>query len=128
MEARCVLLMVTFSCGLYLLALSQEHCDPRFEHQNSHCPEGYCCVRDEFLPSWAYCKIVTGINEGCTTRPTETNCPCHADLECKPNIVNADGTASLYGRCVNATHQIPETTTPYSHGHSGHDAGDPILG
>lgn len=95
------------------------NCDPRVQHRFSVCPEGYCCVRDEFWPSWVYCRKMGLVHRDCTTRDTETNCPCGPGLLCKPNIRDShSGVASLYGRCVNDSSQTTTTasttTTPTS--------------
>eukprot|EP00916_Digyalum_oweni_P020485 GHVL01034140.1.p1 GENE.GHVL01034140.1~~GHVL01034140.1.p1 ORF type:complete len:187 (+),score=7.09 GHVL01034140.1:97-657(+) len=81
-------------------------CNPRLDHRLDVCPTGYCCVRDEFLPTIVYCKRSGLVREDCSTRVTETNCPCGDGLRCKPNIVSSSGVISLYGRCVAA-----QTTT-----------------
>lgn len=86
-------------------------CNPRVDHRLDVCPTGYCCVRDEFLPTIVYCKRSGLVREDCSTRVTETNCPCGDGLRCKPNIVSSSGVISLYGRCVAAQTTTTATTT-----------------
>ncbi|ESO93231.1 hypothetical protein LOTGIDRAFT_232682 [Lottia gigantea] len=64
----------------------------------SQCPHGYCCVRDEFLPTYVYCKAIGTAGEHCTTRDTDSECPCDKGLYCKPNIISGSF-QSLYGVC-----------------------------
>lgn len=110
-------LIVVFGVMAVICAVQSQdtiemNCDPRVDNRFQACPEGYCCVRDEFLPTWVYCKKTGEAHEACTTRVTETNCPCMAGLYCHPNIVSQTGTASLYGKCmVQTTTAAPVTTT-----------------
>ncbi|XP_046360876.2 uncharacterized protein LOC124138327 [Haliotis rufescens] len=73
-------------------------CDPTLSKRMDDCPTGYCCVRDEFLPTYVYCKKMGVHNEDCTTRLTESACPCVSGLHCRPNIESATF-HSLYGKC-----------------------------
>ncbi|KAL8624975.1 hypothetical protein ACOMHN_039862 [Nucella lapillus] len=91
--------LLAFCCLAQNPDVIEKQCDPRVSHRFEACPDGYCCVRDEFLPSWVYCKRLGALREGCTTRDSETNCPCSEGLLCQPNIVSSTGTASLYGKC-----------------------------
>ncbi|XP_067675753.1 uncharacterized protein [Haliotis asinina] len=78
-------------------------CDPSISKRMDVCPTGYCCVRDEFLPTYVYCKRTGFENEACTTRVTESACPCASGMYCHPNIESATF-HSLYGKCrLNAT-------------------------
>nr|KAG5708879.1 hypothetical protein BaRGS_009288 [Batillaria attramentaria] len=73
-------------------------------HRYDDCPDGYCCVRDEFLPTFVYCKKIGIKDDNCSTRTSESDCPCMEGLDCKPNIKSATF-VSLYGKCVNATEE-----------------------
>ncbi|XP_071113923.1 uncharacterized protein [Haliotis cracherodii] len=73
-------------------------CDPSISNRMNDCPNGYCCVRDEFLPSYVYCKKMGVLNMDCTMRVTESACPCVSGMYCRPNIESATF-HSLYGKC-----------------------------
>ncbi|XP_025099570.1 uncharacterized protein LOC112567187 isoform X2 [Pomacea canaliculata] len=101
-----------FSCSLLALAsersgaveitVASPHCDPRVDRRFEGCPEGYCCVRDEYVPSFVYCKRLGHVDDNCTTRDSESGCPCLAGLTCHPNAQSATF-VSMYGRCHNTT-------------------------
>jgi len=93
----------------------QMQCDPSLRHKFELCPKGYCCVRDEFLLTEVYCRRYGQIDDNCTTRDTDSECPCDAGLHCKPNL--AGHFQSLYGVCepaANKTTTMATTTTAES--------------
>ncbi|KAK6170161.1 hypothetical protein SNE40_018625 [Patella caerulea] len=73
------------------------NCNPLDKYAD--CPHGYCCVRDEFLPTYVYCKRIGKGGEHCATRATYSDCPCTEGYGCKPNIISANF-PSLYGTCT----------------------------
>ncbi|RUS90840.1 hypothetical protein EGW08_001347 [Elysia chlorotica] len=85
-------------------------CNPSFRHRYEICPAGYCCVRDEFLPTFVYCRKFGDQYDNCTTKETESECPCADGLKCLANIQGKF--PSVYGRCVvNATTPATTVTT-----------------
>ncbi|XP_041354923.1 uncharacterized protein LOC121372584 [Gigantopelta aegis] len=104
---KCLLLLIPcllhqVSGGLTGRDKPQACTKPNVYSRYSECPPGYCCVRDEFLPTDIYCKKIGDEGDNCTTRQTESDCPCRAGLYCKPNIQSMQF-KSLYGRCTNVT-------------------------
>ncbi|GFN85783.1 hypothetical protein PoB_001228900 [Plakobranchus ocellatus] len=88
-------------------------CNPSLRHRYEHCPTGYCCVRDEFLPTFVYCRKFGSEDDNCTTRDTESECPCSEGLRCRANIQGKF--PSVYGRCVvNVTTTVATTATTIS--------------
>ncbi|KAK0057753.1 hypothetical protein Bpfe_012709 [Biomphalaria pfeifferi] len=87
--------------GLHKVHTNQDviemNCVPTIRHKFDVCPTGYCCVRDEFLATYVYCKKIGAQDDNCTTRDTESSCPCGAGLYCKANIVGTF--PSVYGKC-----------------------------
>lgn len=66
--------------------------------QLESCQAGYCCARDEFLPELVYCKRIGRVGQPCTTKPSESDCPCGPGLYCKPNVQSTF--VSFYGKCA----------------------------
>ncbi|GFS05712.1 hypothetical protein ElyMa_004688100 [Elysia marginata] len=85
-------------------------CNPSLRHRYEDCPAGYCCVRDEFLPTFVYCRKYGDKDDNCTTKETQSECPCAEGLKCLANIQGKY--PSVYGRCVvNATTPATTATT-----------------
>ena len=85
-------------------------CNPSLRHRYEDCPAGYCCVRDEFLPTFVYCRKFGDKDDNCTTKDTESECPCTDGLMCLANIQGKY--PSVYGHCVvNATTPATTVTT-----------------
>ena len=85
-------------------------CNPSLRHRYEDCPARYCCVRDEFLPTFVYCRKYGDRDDNCTTKETESECPCTDGLRCQANIQGKY--PSVYGRCVvNATTPATTVTT-----------------
>ncbi|XP_046560217.1 uncharacterized protein LOC124269245 [Haliotis rubra] len=116
MAAQKKWMIVAFFCIIFQIShqmLDQPtidmNCDPSISKRMDDCPAGYCCVRDEFLPTYVYCKKMGVHNEDCTTKLTESACPCVSGLRCRPNIESATF-HSLYGRCHPNTTVHPSIT------------------
>jgi len=85
-------------------------CNPSLKHKYEACPQGYCCVRDEFLLTDIYCRRFGKEYDNCTTRDSDSECPCEEGLYCKPQF--GGKFPSLYGTCVkNVTTTAATTTT-----------------
>ena len=72
---------------------------------NDTCPDGYCCVRDEFLYTETYCKPSSDAGGPCSTKPSEFECPCSHGNRCATNIHGH--ITSLFGKCF----PLPQYTT-----------------
>lgn len=88
------------------------------------CDSGFCCVRDQFLASYVYCKRIPTETHHCITVQSESECACASGLKCKPNI-NVPTYTSVYGTCkADVDENFPPSTLPTStqhkHTHAQH--------
>ncbi|XP_022294557.2 uncharacterized protein LOC111104745 [Crassostrea virginica] len=82
------------------------------------CDPGFCCVRDQFLASYLYCKRIPTESHHCMTREAESECACASGLTCVPNI-NVPTFTSVYGTCKSNTSTTTTATTDH-HKHTTH--------
>lgn len=68
------------------------------KNRDDSCPDGFCCVRDQFLPAYVYCKRIGQLHSNCRRVLDESVCPCHGDLTCVPNL-SVPTFVSMYGTC-----------------------------
>lgn len=88
------------------------------------CDPGFCCVRDQFLASYVYCKRIPTDTHHCITVHSESECACASGLTCRPNI-NVPTYTSVYGTCKadvdeNFPPSTPPTSTQHKHTHAQH--------
>lgn len=70
--------------------------------RTNSCPDGFCCVRDQFLPQYVYCKKIGQQGSHCRHVPDESVCNCDIGLTCVPNL-DVPTFVSIYGTCRNLT-------------------------
>ena len=87
-------IVIWFKCILLYLQDDAQSCTL----QNDTCPAGYCCVRDDFLFTYTYCKPLGKQGSSCTTTVTDYECPCLPEFSCTSNI-QGSAHVSLFGKC-----------------------------
>lgn len=89
--------------------------------RNHSCPDGHCCVRDEFMFKDTYCRPYGKVGDNCGTRLSEFECPCEDGYQCASNIQGH--LTSLFGKCS----PIPGYTTETISGGTDSDKTDTDL-
>ncbi|XP_061192315.1 uncharacterized protein LOC133200547 [Saccostrea echinata] len=110
MAAKTIILFVVSVLVTRLDAQDNIRCD--MSDRYGSCDSGFCCVRDQFLASYVYCKRIPTNTHHCMTVVSESECACSSNLTCVPNI-NLPTFTSVYGKCQgDSSTDIPDSTMP----------------